>query len=276
MTTPILSLPQVASNQNQKEATINSALAILEAACNDDISLSLASANKSLTTTEFTRSFFLKFTGHSVARVVTIPATPRFFAVYNAGTGNVTIQAVGSAGATVIVEPSKRVLIFTDGVDVVAISAGVSLLSSLTDVVGAADASGGQLLAFDGTASKWGPIDYGSDHSVFVAGSPTASQKVYRRRFVRAARLFSDFAGSSGGADVAATGSTVFNVYKNATLVGTVTYAAAGTVPTFSTNVGSGSVSVTFAAGDTVTVIAPASPDATLAGLDFTLKGVFL
>jgi hypothetical protein len=274
-TTPILNLPQVASNQNQKETTINTAMAILEAAMNDAVGISLASGNHTLTTDEFTKFFHQKYSGQTAARQVTIPTTKRWFAASNTGAFDITIKCNGSVGATLTLAAGKRVLALSDGVDVVAISQGVSSLQDLSDVVGAADASAGQLLGFDATTGTWTPVDNPADLLAFVAGAPSASQKLTGRIFARAARYSSDFNQSQVKAGVAATAAATFNVKKNGTLVGTIHFAIGATVATFSTDVGAGSVSVSVAIGDVLTIEAPATPDATLADISFCLKGVY-
>lgn len=271
--TPILGLPQVATNQNQKETTINSALAILEAACNDEDAFSLAGGNLTLNATQFTRAFHLQFSGQTQARNVTIPGTVRFFAVSNDGAYNIVVKTAG-VGSTVTVEPNKRVLLISDGVNVVSVSAGVSLLSSLTDVVGAGDAAEGQLLRYDADTETWEPAYEVEEHGFHQEAVPTASQVLYRRVVTQPERLLSDFSGSAGWAGVTATATTVLQVFKNATLVGTITFAAGQASPTFSTDTGSGPTTVTLAPGDRLSIVAPATPDATLASFAATLKAV--
>lgn len=236
--TPILHAPQVASNQNQKEATINTAMAIFEAACNDQQTISLASGGHNYTTDEFTKWFHTIFNGHTVARTVVVPNTKRVFAVYNGGTANITIQSP-TPGSTVVVPPSTRALLMSDGVNVAALTNSVS------------------------TAVPF---------SFFTNGAPAGSQRVYRTSVAQPLTFAADFGGSQGHADTAATASADFQVLKNGTLVGTIHFAAGSATPTFSTNVGSGPVVVTFAAGDILTIVAPASADATLADVNVTLK----
>lgn len=275
--TPILNLPQVAPNQNQKEATINTAMGILEAACNDELGVSMAGGNRTLNTTEFTRAFHLQFSAQTAARVVTIPATDRFFAASNNGTFNLTLKTPSASAATVILEPGKRVLVISDGVNVVAISAGVSTLANLSDVVGASDASAGQLMAYDASGETWGPIDNFCDFSVFKPGQPSAAEPLFRQKMTRSVRLLSDFSGSQGDVTVPATaGAAAFQVFKNATIVGTISFATGSATPTFSTDTGSGSSSITLAPGDILTIEAPASADPDLADIAITLKGVYL
>jgi hypothetical protein len=106
------------------------------------------------------------------------------------------------------------------------------------------------------------------DVTAFYPGVPSASVRVTRVPIARAVAFPSNFAGSVGIASVAATASTAFDVRKNGTSVGTITYAAGATTATFST---SGAVS--FAAGDYLSIVAPATPDATLADPGFVLAG---
>jgi len=72
--------------------------------------------------------------------------------------------------------------------------------------------------------------------------------------------------GSIAEAGVAATAQTDFDVQKNGSSVATIRFAAAGTSASF-INAGAD----TFAAGDNLKVVAPASPDATLANIVMTL-----
>lgn len=109
------------------------------------------------------------------------------------------------------------------------------------------------------------------DAYCFSANTPTANAILVRVPLVRAIVFPADFAGSYGSAAVAATGSTVFTIRKNGTSVGTATFGAAGTTATF---VSSGGSAVSFAAGDILSITAPASPDATLADVGFGISGI--
>ncbi len=107
-------------------------------------------------------------------------------------------------------------------------------------------------------------IPYDIAFSVF--DKPTAGEVVLRFVSPRAFSIPANCAGSLAKSAVAATGSSVFVIKKNGTQIATVTFAAAGTNGTFSTQ-----AEVSFAAGDTLQVTAPASVDATLADVDFVL-----
>lgn len=106
------------------------------------------------------------------------------------------------------------------------------------------------------------------DLTAFYPGVPSASVRVTRVPIARAVTFPANFAGSVGIASVAATASTAFDVRKNGTSVGTITFAAGATTATFTT---SGAVS--YAAGDYLSIVSPATPDATLADPGFVLAG---
>jgi hypothetical protein len=113
---------------------------------------------------------------------------------------------------------------------------------------------------------------------IFYPGSPTASALVgvfAAPSGITTITFAAAIAGSSGKALTAATAQTDIDVRKNATTssggssVGTVRFAAAGTVPTFIAASG-----FTLTGGtDYLTFWAPASPDATLANFGFSLYG---
>ena len=108
------------------------------------------------------------------------------------------------------------------------------------------------------------------DAVMFFPGAPTASAIV--AQVVAARPLFfpGNLSGSEGYGKTAATASTVFDVKKNGSSVGSITFAASGTVPTFLTTSGA---AISLASGDRLEVVAPATPDATLANISFTLAG---
>jgi hypothetical protein len=75
--------------------------------------------------------------------------------------------------------------------------------------------------------------------------------------------------GSSGYAGTTATGSATINIRKNGSNQGTVVFAAGTATPTFAL-----ASALSFAAGDRLELVGPASADATLADISVTLKGV--
>jgi hypothetical protein len=99
-------------------------------------------------------------------------------------------------------------------------------------------------------------------------GSPAASQIVERYIFATAVNFSAGLGGSYGMAGAAATAAATFSIAKNGTAIGTMAFAAGATSATFTM-----SSATTFAAGDVLTIAAPATPDATLANLAWTLAG---
>jgi hypothetical protein len=101
-----------------------------------------------------------------------------------------------------------------------------------------------------------------------LPGSPAASQIVERYIFATAVNFSAGLGGSYGMAGAAATAAATFSIAKNGTAIGTMAFAAGATSATFTM-----SSATTFAAGDVLTIAAPATPDATLANLAWTLAG---
>jgi hypothetical protein len=108
------------------------------------------------------------------------------------------------------------------------------------------------------------PYDVGS----MLNGVPTASQVLMRYPFPRTVVFPAGLTGSRGVAAVAATAQTDFDIKKGAASVGTMRFAASGTVATFIM-----ATETTFSPGDVLTVVAPGSADATLASVGFALVG---
>jgi hypothetical protein len=121
-------------------------------------------------------------------------------------------------------------------------------------------------ISLKGTPPSTQPFDV----QTFYPGIPTASAKLYRGKIARAVTFAANFAGSYFTASANATGSTVFDIQKNGSSIGSCTIGAGGTTPTFAT---SGGAAQSFAAGDVLAIISPASPDATLADPAITLAG---
>ena len=105
-----------------------------------------------------------------------------------------------------------------------------------------------------------------------IAGStlsqPTDGAVIMRFQANRAFRLPTGLTDSAGGCDIAATAQADYDIQKNGGSIGTMTWAAAATDATFTF-----STQIDFASGDTLTVVAPATADATHDGLQFTFAG---
>jgi hypothetical protein len=101
-----------------------------------------------------------------------------------------------------------------------------------------------------------------------LPGAPTSSQRVFHHLAVAAFTLPQNLTGSAGKAKTAATAQTDFDIQVNTVSKGTMRFAASGTAASF---IFASDVSV--AAADEIEIIAPASADATLANIVWTLKG---
>ncbi|MGZ5545082.1 MAG: hypothetical protein ACXWIU_10440, partial [Limisphaerales bacterium] len=113
-------------------------------------------------------------------------------------------------------------------------------------------------------ASKSQPFDL----TAFYPGVPSASALITRIPVARAVTFAAALSGSVGNARVAATAQTDFDVQKNGASVGTIRFAAAATSATFISASG-----FTCASGDIISIIAPATADATLADIGIVLAG---
>jgi len=104
----------------------------------------------------------------------------------------------------------------------------------------------------------------------YISGSPTASQKVHLHSFSAEVVFPAALAGSKGRALVAATAQTDFDIQKSGVSIGTMRFAAAGTLATF---IAASETTFDPTSDDYLTVVAPGTPDATLADVAFTLAG---
>jgi Putative phage tail protein len=106
------------------------------------------------------------------------------------------------------------------------------------------------------------------------AGTMAANQVIYNYTFTSTTTFEVGFAGSAAVAQTGATLLTHLRVQKNGAAIGagaTINFAAGGASPqnaTFTL-----AAPVTFNPGDVMTILAPAVPDATLAGVSWTLLG---
>lgn len=125
-------------------------------------------------------------------------------------------------------------------------------------------------------AGKWvlvtrlpaGDVSGRYDMAMSVSGVPLAGEELFFHVFTASIKFEASLSGSVAKANVAATAEAVFSIKKNGVEFATLTFAAAGTTGSFVA-----ASATTFTIGDVLTVIAPASQDATLAGIAITLAG---
>jgi hypothetical protein len=104
--------------------------------------------------------------------------------------------------------------------------------------------------------------------SISLTGTLFSSEIMLQHVFPVAVKLPAGLSGSFAKANTAATSSSTVTINKNGTSIGTMTWAGAGHDATFTFT-----ADVTFAAGDILQLVAPGTPDATLADIGITLAG---
>ena len=99
-----------------------------------------------------------------------------------------------------------------------------------------------------------------------ISGPIAGSQYVLYFDAVREVNIPANFSGSLASVLTAFTDAATYTIYHNGTSVGTISFAASGTSGTFST-----SSAFTLAVGDSLTIQAPSTADATAANLAITI-----
>jgi hypothetical protein len=136
------------------------------------------------------------------------------------------------------------------------------------NIVGGAVQNLAEVPAYTYTATGSGKAAVSATISGSFAGTSTANLVVQRYVFAGTVTFPAGLTGSQGTGGVAATAATTYAIKKNATNVGTMAFAASSTTATFTMP-----TATTFMSGDVLTVVAPATPDATLANLAWILVG---
>lgn len=241
MASPNLNITEVAANQNQKEVTINNAIAALDNAGNSSLDKSMTAGNVTLSSAEFRGYVRFNATGTpGTPRVLNVPASiKRLFGVTNNSDAAVTVQVTGGAGETVNVSAGGAALLYSDGADIISLGGGGAGVGS--------------------------PIDFG----FYIGGGATDEDRTWTFVVVRAFELPAGLTDSQGYAAVPQTsGSDVdITIEKNGSGVGTITFPDSTATATFTM-----ASATTFAAGDRLTLHTPVSLDS-LAGISITLAG---
>ncbi len=236
-----LTLQQVAENQTLKEVSINTATGQLDAALTEKLSVDVSAGNVTLTTTNYQRHVNFLITGAATSgRTVTLPAVKKL-SIFVGDASNAESVDIVKGSAIYSLVPGGIVMIYTDGT------------TNHLDVVS------------ESSAAVVRPYDIGT----FCAGVPASSEKLLRFNVIRAVDWAASMAGSRVTAGVAATAQTDFDLRVNGVSIGTIRFAAAGTVATYV-----GISATSLAVNDLIEIIAPGTADATLADISFTLAGV--
>ncbi|ODT77698.1 MAG: hypothetical protein ABS76_26560 [Pelagibacterium sp. SCN 64-44] len=115
--TPILKIPQVATNQAGKEATINDAIGLLEASTNKTLVIDISGGDVALDEEQVNQHF--AFEGATNTQTVTLPAgTVRFILAINRGAWSVNVVCDGES-VVVPANGTLPILVGEGAVDVV-------------------------------------------------------------------------------------------------------------------------------------------------------------
>lgn len=227
-------LNQITANQSGKEVTANG---LFDAASPASIWGRHDTATSGLTWGYYGGYF----NGNAIANgTVTLTASTTNYVYANASTGAVSVNTTGFPAGSI---------------NLYQITTGTSTVTNYLDR---------RQYAPLALVSVAGSIPY--DLPMFFPGAMTSSQTLARILFTRTVVFPSSLTGSQCSAGTAATGSTTVTLNKNGSSIGTLVWAASGTVPTITF-----SSSVTFNAGDLLTVVGPATADATLAAISLTI-----
>lgn len=277
-TTTTLGITLIETNQSQKEVTANAAILALEKAATEWLAVEVEDGENALASAAVRENQLLILTagspGPSADFDVELPPLKRMLAIRNDSGHTATIVCAGAAtgAAESVIEDGKAAIVFCTGSEVLTITPdATSLVSDFTDlgdVPSNYSGAANKLLAVNsgGTAVEFIAAPY--DIGTFCAGLPDSSELLLRFVATRAFTLPASLTGSQVKAATAATAAKDFDVQKNGGSIGTISFAASGATATFTF-----ASAVTFSAGDVLAIIAPASADATLADISFTLAG---
>ena len=246
--TDFLAITHVEAQQAQKEVTLNEALEVIDRALAGELVHDMTSdADYSLVVTPPEKEqdyLFLHISDSgtllSATRDIILPARAQLHAVWNDTAQSLRFKTAAGAAVTVAAGTAQILYIEGGGYDALALAA--------VAVPGEPPAE---------------PYDVG----LYFPGLPSDGQELLRLKATRAFSLPDGAAGSNAEARVAATGTAIFSLQKNGSEVATITFSA-GTAGSFAQ---SGVKS--FAEDDVLTLVGPATADATLADIGVLLKG---
>jgi hypothetical protein len=234
MPSPNLAIVHVAASQNQKEVTINDAIDALDRAMTDTLALDLSTSPLVLTATQLRAAMVLRPAAALVGPAsILVPQIRRLFALLNTdSTFAITVERGASA---IAVQPGESALLICDGNP-------------------------------DGL-SRVGPGAPVYNFGMVAGAAPGAGEVLGKVVIPRPLLIPSDLAGSVLHVDTAPDVDFVIVMTRNGAAIASITVhddASASLVT-------SANAPVTIAAGDVIRFLAPATPDASIAGISLTI-----
>ena len=222
----------IASNQSAKEVLANALF--------DASSPAMLWGRRASACTGLTWGYYGGYYAGQISNgTVTLTASTTNYLVANATTGAVSVNTTG----------------FTAGmIPLYSVVTGTTTVTSYTD----ARSYAASALSVGATQ----PYDL----LMFFPGVPTSLQVMGRIIVPRAITLPASLTGSYGSSIVAATAATTLTLAKNGSSIGSVNFAISASTATFTF-----ASSVSFAAGDLLTLTNQSTADATLANISVTL-----
>lgn len=240
-TTANLEMVKMETRQDDKDLVINDALDVLDSSVAGMLTHDMVTdANYTLLTASDEQLYFAtKITDGSsnlsTNRDIIYPDNNQMHLAWNSTGGGHSLNFKTTTGTGVLVADGEKKLVYSDGTNMQVV-AGLQT------------------------------TEYPVDVNVFFQGVPASSDIMLIYPITRQTEFPASLSASRGKSGVAANASTTISVQKNGTQFGTVVFAAAATVPTFT------GTATTFNAGDYLSVVAPASADANLADIGITFK----
>lgn len=234
-----LAITQLATNQASPEVPINDAMGAFDAAVTEILTIDLSLANFLMTNLQYRNSILFRIiNATTVGRNVQIPQIKRGWVIFESDVANTQSFTIVRGTTSVACVPGRTYLVYTDGT-----ANGLAV----RDI---------------------GGLSEPHDLHVFLPGTMTAAQLLYRLETVRPFTLPINLAGSFVSATVAATASTTITLKKNGTSIGTAVFGIGSPTATLTFT-----VAVSFAITDILTIEGPAVADATLANVSLDLLG---
>lgn len=230
-----LNVQQITEAQDDKELGINAATLDIDWALTESHIVDLTSGNVTITTAEKEDNiYFFLDNATTAGRTVTFGATKRLFVVHS-DIGNTQMIGVVVGSTQIDVLPGNTLILYSDGT----------------------------------TNGLWRMGNGFEDISHFEIGTPAITTTIYQKVISLACALDDQFVGSQAYAVTAPSGgAVVFNVQKNGSTIGTISFADASNTATFATT---GSAVETLAIGDRISIDTPGNLQS-MADISFNLQ----